>query len=309
MENSVKIFEPQILPDQSIVRPIIDNMTFVFHDASIREIFNHFDLDDYFDDFLFNSVLIQMSRGYVDNVILEFLHIHFQVHRFYLQEALANDDFNVADVVDKKLAKVRIEFTGSALRYLRSTCEWNELQYLTKPFMHESDHLTRVDAAYDLVNYRPDFLKKCIDYTNNPDNLSPNGRLRIFGMTSGLCFETRGGAIKTLYLGSPQSDKRLRIYDKKYEQGKNLYQSDFPECSSWIRIEWQCRNKVANGFHVQDVSDSKEFYLRLFKNIYETFHFCYYDKKQRRQVPEPFWTDLWNWEEIESIILNANLVQ
>ncbi len=308
MEKTTKILESNFSPDQSLVRPIIDNMTFVFENASVADVFDHFDLNDYYDDFLFNSVFRQISHGFTDMVILDFLHIHFTIHRMYLFDCLDADDLDRTSLSNKKLPKIRIEFTGTALRYLRSTGEWNELHYLTKPFMNERDHLTRLDLAFDLVNYRPELLKKCIDYTNNPDNISPSGRLCFMNVQSGWSFDVRGGAVKTLYIGSPQSDKRLRIYDKKYERGTHLPESDFPECQSWIRVEWQLRNAWANAFHMQDVSDSKAFYLRTLKTIYETFQFCHYDKKQRRQVPEAFWQELWNFEEIEAIILNANLV-
>lgn len=61
----------------------------------------------------------------------------------------------------------------------------------------------------------------------------------------------RIGSERGIYCGSPQSERRLRIYDKAIEQG-------YPEGTHWLRTEFQLRNDTAlsfllNWFNVRDI--------------------------------------------------------
>lgn len=58
----------------------------------------------------------------------------------------------------------------------------------------------------------------------------------------------KGQEVPTIYIGSPRSDSRLRIYDKKLEQmernGSKLHKAN--SCENWVRFEGVYRNKFAH---------------------------------------------------------------
>lgn len=65
-----------------------------------------------------------------------------------------------------------------------------------------------------------------------------------------------GNKEMAIYFGSPQSDRRLRIYDKAMEQGED---------GQWVRFEFQLRNDNALSF-----------YLNLSRTCGGNFTECYY---------------------------------
>lgn len=303
---SAEIYQGLVLEGEPLVRPLVDNLTVMLHSISMTEAFQWLEIEDQIDSFVADSILRDVYRGMQDVVTIICNGIRFEISKNALSYVIAfEEELTVGQLLDKKLSKIKVEFTGTGLRFMRENPEWSALKLITKPFLHDQDHFTRIDFAFDLLNYRSDFLKQCISWCDNTENHTATGRLR---MMSGqpMCYDVRGGAVKTLYLGSPTSDRRLRVYDKKHEQGNLLHKSDFPDCDSWVRVEWQLRNTKANGYHFQQITDVKEFYLAVFKQLFDTYKFA--EPKGRALVPCDFWLNLWNWEEIETIIQNAGFV-
>lgn len=291
---------------EPLVRPIVDNLTVMLHSITLKEAFEWLEIEDQIDSFVLDSMIGDFSRQGPDSISIMCNGIRIELTKAALYNAVNwNEEWQVGDLLNVKISKVKVEFTGTGLRFMRENPEWSALKLVTKPFLHDQDHFTRIDFAFDLLNYRSDFLKQCISWCDNPENHTATGRLRMM-CGQPMVYEVRGGAVKTLYLGSPTSDRRLRIYDKKHEQGNLLERSDFPDCDSWIRIEWQLRNAKANGYHFQQITDVREFYLAVFKQLFDTYKFA--EPKGRALVPCDFWLNLWNWEEIETIIQNAGFV-
>lgn len=66
----------------------------------------------------------------------------------------------------------------------------------------------------------------------------------------------------TLYVGSTQSDKRLRIYDKAAEQGEINYK--------WVRFEYQLRHDVAHQYRqaINDIEILQSAFASLFCSFF-----------------------------------------
>jgi hypothetical protein len=121
------------------------------------------------------------------------------------------------------------------------------------------------------------------------------------------------GSQKTVYLGSPQSDSMLRVYDKRLQSinpGTGIYVKDNPydNPDSWYRIEWQTRNKTAHN-HVLDRNLEFKHILKL---IFDRYAFAdgTMDARNKARKPVDFWLSLFNWDDVEKrIVQNAKYVQ
>ena len=124
-------------------------------------------------------------------------------------------------------------------------------------------HVTRVDFAFDFLNYQFNDEEDIIDKLNvflYSGVKRDTGRVLIQGHKAGIGYTRRFGSNeRTIYLGSSGCDKILRIYDKKMERtGKNY--GKFDECEymeacqvqNWIRVEWQLRNNWAEKILFSD---------------------------------------------------------
>lgn len=225
------------------------------------------------------------------------------------------DSIDPIEFFNKPLGYIRLDLMGKALDYLRSSgIDIDSLVFVPLDSKLPPDaayHYTRLDFAYDLLDYKPQFLKLCKTACHLYE--SPNHRLSITGSDTGVSWSERNGDQDTLYLGKPAGNKLLRIYDKKLQFDQaNRYLTDSPYFynddsgvkivpSSWIRIELQTRREkdCHNLLFGKNAS-----FLSIFKFIYE-----HYAIKEGQGLNVPicdFWTDLFDWNYIPSIIQNAN---
>ena len=92
--------------------------------------------------------------------------------------------------------------------------------------------ITRIDLAHDFINgeFTPDQAKTAWE-SGGFDNKGQRPRARLHGYD--WLDDKRTG--KTFYVGTPNSSRMVRVYDKGCEQGDNS--------SPWVRFELQLRNR------------------------------------------------------------------
>ena len=226
------------------------------------------------------------------------------------------DDEKDAEIFDRIFSKIRCNISGSGLCFLRGI--GFEIAERCNPdlwFDPETGekfifHMTRCDFAFDLINYKSDFLDKCIEHCRN--HHTDADRIALMN-GSGLRYSYRLGDQKTLYLGSPRSDKLLRIYDKRLEyidSKSKAYIRDNPYSNpdSWIRVEWQTRNAFSHGWFFSKYIDGHFFeevqFISILRQIYENYCFSDMTSKYWKRQPAPFWHELFDWDLIPRIIYN-----
>lgn len=101
-----------------------------------------------------------------------------------------------------------------------------------------SAHFTvsRIDLAYDIFDYDCDDF--CPRYFY--DKFKAGEVVTLLLPSSVRIIESLKGGC-TVYFGSPQSDRMLRIYDKGIETGER------EQANSWIRFEYQIRHEQAQA--------------------------------------------------------------
>lgn len=256
-------------------------------------------------------------------------------------EDCADNDFNF---VDCTLDYIRIEMSGTALDYLRSTGFNPDVEFHNPEFWGEfgTYNVTRCDFAFDFVNYKPNFINELLEWVRNeqrdPDGYlySASARLRT-QRPGGSSYKIHdGNTIKCFYIGSSSSEKFLRIYDKLLEKtsknkGKILDDKDFPaefleheteKIYSWFRIELQARTKYATTLLYQpkmiidDINRGKKddifsadgelgYYDYILRFIFE--HYVILD---RNYNPTPCMAELFNWKALPKLIkLQFHLIE
>ena len=208
---------------------------------------------------------------------------------------------------------LKVDISGQGLDYLRSK------GYLIDDFIKQSNkvcfgegkswHFTRVDFAFDFIDYKPDFFYKCLFYLT--ENTTQDNRVSCGVKRSFYAASVRLGDQRTFYLGSNKSDKFLRVYDKRLQlnqQGQllscpyviyDLDQGDPILPTSWFRMELQCRRQNV----IEDLLYSSVTFADILKYIHDTFFF---NDEKGREVD--FWKDFLPWDDLNSIIQNANFV-
>lgn len=91
-------------------------------------------------------------------------------------------------------------------------------------------HFSRIDVALDIADDTCPAMNKIVYAVKNRRYVSQFRRILW-----------AGGAEEWVYFGSPESDTRLRIYNKALERG-------YPDTEKWVRFEYQLRNESAGRF-------------------------------------------------------------
>lgn len=142
-------------------------------------------------------------------------------------------------------------------------------------------HFSRIDIA-------------CDDYT---DRLKVDRLVRYYelGKYTSRCKDWTQGRLSEdwLYIGSPKSDIRLRIYNKKLERGFN--EVDL-EGKPWYRAELQLRDDKATAFIIKwvQLEDIGKTFMGVLNN-YVRFLTKPNDKKNAQRIPSAgFWKSFTN---------------
>lgn len=284
----------------------IDWMTVVFKDCSMRDVLKWIELDSAIPDFM-ESITLQ-HRGLDQKYIFTYNSVRLEAPTLIFYGV--KEDVSIFDLT---IPSIRLDLSGTGLDYLRSIgVDVNALRYKVPqsacPGM--SWHFTRCDFAFDFVNYSAGFVDELIAFVNS--NRLPSDRVPLSGTNSAISVSVRTGGEKTVYLGSPQSDKLLRVYDKRMQYvdlATGVYRKDNPydNPDSWFRIEWQTRNRFADGL----VRSSDHDFIHILRQIFEHYAFAdaKFDGKSGVRPPVDFWLKLLRWEDIKAIeVQNGDLV-
>lgn len=294
----------QIQLKASGIYPSFDTYSAVWQNASLQMIFNHYQIGELLDTFVLENERMCIDAMNIENWHLAFCGIRISFKTFDLPQFSYDSDLK--DFLNTIIPKIRFELSGKGCSYLQDECGL-DLFGILRTELPENARVTRIDIAYDLIDYMPDFQRKLKAFCLDPDSQSSYQRLAICNMKSGVSFSLRTGDQETVYIGAPTSDKLLRVYDKYMQKSKRGVLEDCrygTDIKSWIRIEWQLRNKKADQIlfgHCQS-----DYYLEVFKKIYETYRFR--DLTKPGTVVAEFWEDLFDWRSIPSIIQNLRFV-
>lgn len=282
----------------------IDWFTMIFHDCSFDEILTWLHLDGFQDEFL--SQIYERLSGFDNMLIFNYNGISLETKTYNLLSYNDNYDISCFEV---PLPQVRLNISGSGLDYLRSQGMDVEHYLRCEELTPKPSHCTRCDFAFDLINYAPSLVDDLINYAR--EHHTDQDRLCCFKNTSGFKYSIRtGGGQKTFYCGATTSDKMLRVYDKRLQHidlrsGVYIKDNPYDDPESWIRIELQTRNKLA---HVLAFDETEM--LSIFKFIYTTYCFTdTLDTTKNNRKPIEFWQNLFDWEEIPTIIQNTKSVE
>ena len=337
-ENSKKIYA------------LIDYYSAVVDNCSINDVFEMFRLQPYYDQGEFAKLNQTWTFG-------GSVHKSFRQHGLLCGPRLIDWQYvNMSgqDVFSYKFEHLGISLSGSGLAELRAFHDVNSGfkldDFLKRGYTYTDEqgfepvpdsvysfcdevgasnyHVTRCDFAFDLVNYKPEFLDELTNYCRRSEEVTGSEQLHIIGYPGSPCFETQNGRKKVVYIGSRNgaSDRLLRVYDKRKEYFNDgawkesdplVEQYDHP--ASWIRIELQLRREYAEKllysrpdprYCVDNVDDDQR-ELLIFGYIYRLYRFRDLSHLKDNHVPvvATFWESLWNWAEIPGIIQNLHFVK
>jgi len=294
-----------VIDDSSRLCCKIDWLTVMFKNCTMRDVLKWISMESAIPDFMENISL--QTRGLDQKYIFMYNQIKLEAPTLIFYGVPEN-----VCIFDLVVPSIRLELSGGALDYLRSCgIDPNALRYKVPVSSCDgmSWHFSRCDFAYDFINYSAGFVDVLIDFIEH--NRLPSSRVPLSGTSSAVSATVRTGSEKTVYLGSPQSDKLLRVYDKRMQYvdlATGVYKKDNPynNPSSWFRIEWQTRNRFADGLVRNVEADS----LHILRLIFDHYAFAKADFDNRRGVRPPvdFWLNLLRWEDIKAIeVLNGDL--
>lgn len=290
----------------------IDYYTSMFYDTKFRDVVEWVGLDfDVVCDEFFRSQRQKFACG-TDQFEFHYENVDIYVKLAYLYGRVM--DMSIFDI---ELPEIRLDLSGQGLDFMRR--EFANRGESFDDYLRDDSKLlpkqsvTRVDFAFDFVNYKPDLLDKLDEYIEL--NQTDSKRLCIRGQTSSMRYEKHIGSQHTTYIGSPQSERMLRVYDKRLqyvdaETGQYIKENDYENPDHWIRIELQTRRTWAQRLLFALYPDAEKNFLSILKEIYKMYDFADLSTPRHRRMPASFWTDIFDdWEKIGSIIQNKNVVQ
>lgn len=238
-------------------------------------------------------------------------------------------------LLDIMFPSIKLDISGTGLDYLRQlpdpgTGEMRSdepyfiwlLRHISDFFPEFQPNITRCDFAYDLINYAPTFIQDISTFYHHYYNIGD--RILCLGNkgenAKGYKITIRNGAESSVYVGTPTSDKLLRIYDKKLQLCPDgAWKSDPPSDylvdgqppKSWIRLELQTRRDKAQSLILYDGFQGGSILVPL-RYIFDNYAFRVPDrsyKDDRSRVLADFWQDLFEWDVIPQIVQNLHSVE
>lgn len=130
-----------------------------------------------------------------------------------------------------------LEMSGSGCRLLESLYDnkLNWIDFIEQFLSLEGSHLARLDIACD--DYPKDGEKPLLSFPTLFRHVQQDRYVSLARFCT-----WHDGSEQAIYWGSPQSDRRLRIYNKALERGVDGH---------WIRAEFQLRNDCALSFYMR----------------------------------------------------------
>lgn len=299
--NFISLDDP-ILEGQSFIYAKLDYYSAIFEDTSISEVIYWCGLGERGLKDEFFKAQSERSSGYDDVFVFSYNGVQVDVSKFYLY----NKEVDIS-AFDIPLPKIRLNISGKGLDYLRSIGFHVDDLFRDQSYLLERQHVTRVDFAFDFVNYKQDILDQLIYYVET--NQTESGRIVLKNHTSAFRASVRKVDQKTVYVGATSSDQLLRVYDKRLQnidRETGLYTGDNPYCSpgSWIRFELQLRNRRAHETCLSPID-----FTGVFHYLHDYYKFADLSTPAHRREVVAFWNDFMNWETLPPIIQNLQIIQ
>lgn len=276
-------------------------LPFSVNDQFYREVFNDNRTAQDYTGFRYNCVSVSVSRRDLR-----------QMQR-NLREL---DSDQLKFIMHQTYSKVHLEISGQGLTYLRSMGFDPEVEFRKLPELSDTAfspagdplpkwHVTRVDFAFDFVNYMSDLYQSCYDYLYPifvdcyQQGKSP--RVSVCGHGSSYGFDLKT-TVRTIDIGGRGGRQKCRIYDKLFETRCKKRELDpeelggISDVKSWTRFEIEYGRDLASS-----VLYGHGDYLAVLKFAQGNFKF--YNPDTRK--PAPFWDEMYNWGEIGEFIQNA----
>lgn len=292
----------------------IDTLHVIYYNYSMEKIFKHiglplgnilslYEIDEY------GQCKNIKNRGYTYEFKLNYNNIWFHGDC----STVDVNTLNFNNFFTFEFKKIRVEFTGEGIEYLRLQKFSPDDTFLNQSFWFAANcqyNITRVDFAFDYVNEKADVFDGIFTYVDNFQLLN-RGCERLFtGRGAGISFKRKYGNEDTLYLGSQGSDKICRIYDKKLERGKNRIQSlnlpsfmleHISSIESWYRVELQFRRFYCSEQLFGNHGDLKNNLMFLFEN----FMICDKDSEGNYHHIKPM-VALYDWTKLQKLYKMQN---
>lgn len=200
----------------------------------------------------------------------------FGVHGY--KDRFAWDGININFNPFKEDMGIFVEMSGQGCRRFEESSSINFKTLFE--LVSDQDHynITRIDIAYD-------------DYTHVLDLNSIISDIHVFNFVSkfqdkSIRVEEHAGHVgQTVYLGSNKSAVMFRIYDKKFERGRD-------DLDHWVRFEIQLRQERASSFVHQFLSGEFTIGLGFFGIVNNYIRFVRPSRKdsnKRRWGLRPYW--------------------
>lgn len=304
-------------PDEGGIFGLIDTYSATWHGYTLAEVFKWYCLGKCVDQYCLECSLKRQHRSMI-GLVYTFnwsgIIIDIKVN------SLPNFDYEAAEkdpAVKSQIIKefiniqtdyIRIYFGGGALQFMRF-CGLS-VDAILRRYVPKNVQVTRCDFAIDFVNINKDFLLDCLDVCMDLHKNFIN-RVPVVN-NSGMVYSIKLGNEVSMYLGSPQSDSLLRVYDKYLQNMKKGLLSNCPYgdqtvVHSWIRLEWQTRSNESMKWLFGMCEDHKDFWQSIMKTMYTRFAFK--DTSCDHPTPCDFWVATFDWDTISKLVQNLDFVQ
>lgn len=234
----------------------LDAYSASWSDCNLSDCLDYYHLSDAFAGFWKDAVPCFIQQVYGDltrfvynNIVITFWQPDFEA-------AVRDSAGDFSDLPNHHFRKIIISMMGQGLDYMRSLDLDVDSESSILRVRDDRMHITRCDFAFDFINYDCgiDIFSTFEKFVSRGDTLSPKGRLCVRGHLAGLSFQRKyGSSERTFYIGSPASERVLRVYDKYLERSaaaggvfQDTTYGDPSDISSWVRIELQTRKTIAN---------------------------------------------------------------
>lgn len=282
----------------------LDYVTVIFKNNTIDEVLEWAGLDPatFANDFYQSSYVGAGSGcGYMA-FLMEFHHIRIEIKECFMYVLVQDETF-----FQQIVPEIRLQISGQGLDWLRYQGVNVEKEFRDASRLPQGAHFTRVDFAYDFINYRANFVEQLLDYCRK--NQTPAQQLSCGKAGRSFKWDYRDVRAMIVWIGSGKSDRLLRVYDKRIEQSNfdtkcYIKPNPYGNPDSWIRIEWQVRDKPANELMLDKCPLEG-----ILKEIYTYYQFQDVEnttKNNRR--PAKFWQDLFDWDFLEGTIQNLYFI-
>lgn len=283
----------------------LDYVTCIFRNCTIDEVLEWCGLEpaEFATDFYQSSYVAAADggAGYLA-FKMEFHHIKLEIKEVYMY-VLSRDETFFQQIVPE----MRLSISGQGLDWLRYRGIDVDVIFRKEDRLPVGAHFTRVDFAYDFINYRGDFVEQLLDYCRK--NQTPSQMLSCGKAGRAFKWSYRDVREMTVYVGTRASKRMLRCYDKRLQYidfDSKCYVKDNPygDPDTWIRVEWETKDDVAHKLILDECNLDG-----ILKEIYEYYQFQDVENTtQHTRRPAEFWKNLFDWDFIKGTVQNIKFV-